>query len=96
MAWYFYKNYILDCFHQKKQNNPHYSLRAFARDLKIAHSTISGILQHKQLLSFKLAKQISSKMELNKNLQYLFFHSIAKEKIDLGNQKIEKEFMEEA
>jgi len=92
MAWYFYKNYLLDCYQQKKSINTRYSLRAYARDLEIGHSTLIGVLKNKRYFSYKLAEKISEKMRLNKNMKYLFLNSVAREKKSNGNQKIEKEF----
>ncbi|MBC7661059.1 MAG: TIGR02147 family protein [Chitinophagaceae bacterium] len=41
------------------ESNPRYSLRAFARDLKIAPSRLSEILNHKQGLSRRAAESIT-------------------------------------
>jgi len=88
----FYKNYLLGIFHQRRKKNPAYSLRAYARDLNIGHTSLSGLLNGTRFLSFKRSFQIAENLHLSKELQYLFIHSILQEKIQLGHQKIEKDF----
>ncbi len=92
MSWYFHRSYLQDVYHKRKGKNTSYSLRAYARDLKIGHSTLCGVLKGERFMSYKTSFDITKVLKLNECLRFLFFNSVAKEKKATGNQKIEKEF----
>lgn len=48
-----YRDLLLDLLAQRKQKNPSYSMRAFARDLKISTTTLFDVLAGKRRLSQK-------------------------------------------
>lgn len=60
-----YRTLIKDCFAQRCQANPRYSLRAFARDLSLSPGQLSKVLNQKQGLSESTAKIISEKLGLS-------------------------------
>ena len=49
-------------FQQRKQNNPCYSLRAFARDLGLHSGTLSSILQDRRKIPIHLVDNLSEKL----------------------------------
>lgn len=60
-----YRMILKDAFTERAELNPLYSLRAFARDLKISPASLTEIFKGKQGLSLKKAQQISQKLDLN-------------------------------
>lgn len=54
------------------KHNPHYSLRAFARDLQISPSRLSEVLNSKQGLSRKAATAIAGKLDFTLEEQEYF------------------------
>jgi uncharacterized protein (TIGR02147 family) len=72
-----YKHYLNSELAQRCEKNPSYSLRAFAKALEIDAGTLSKILSGRQSLSFKMAKKIVPKLELNPSQQAQFFQSLA-------------------
>lgn len=58
-------DYIRYEFSLRKSRRPHYSLRAFARDLELSPSTVSELIQEKVGLSKARALQIAKKLKLN-------------------------------
>lgn len=67
--------YLIAAFQERKEKNPRYSLRAFARSLGVSSGQLSEILSGKRPLSHKLARRISTSMSLgeaeSKNLLFL-------------------------
>lgn len=57
-----YREMLKREFEQRAGKNPHYSLRAFARDLKLAPSHLSGILSGQYGLSKNRAAEIASRI----------------------------------
>ncbi len=57
-----YRQILKEELHQRCEQNPRYSLRAFARDLELSPSRLSEILNEKQGLSRKAAARISHKL----------------------------------
>lgn len=51
-------------FKERVQANPSYSLRSFARDLKVSPSTLSEIFNHRKGISKKLALQLAERLNL--------------------------------
>lgn len=48
----------------RKKRSPHYSMRAFARDLNLSPSTVSDLMKHKLGLSPARAKEVAKKLKL--------------------------------
>jgi len=55
---------LSDRFKERAQANPSYSLRSFARDLKVSPSTLSEIFNQKKGISKKLALQLADSLNL--------------------------------
>lgn len=65
--------YFFDrAYTQRKQKNPNYSLRAFARDLNISPSFLSSLTNGKVGLSVGLAKKICRKLNLSRDEKNTF------------------------
>jgi len=62
-----YRNILKDEYELRASQNPLYSLRAFARDLKLSPASLSEILKGKQGLSIEKAKKITHTLQMNKN-----------------------------
>ncbi len=90
-----YKNYLRDLLNEKIQLNPRYSLRAFARDLDIAPSLLSELLNGKHGLSEKVAKRIAKNLGLSFNEIQVFCdqvisqHSKSLKKREQAGERIE-------
>lgn len=66
-----YRNYIREEFLKRLSKNPQYSLRAFAKNLGLAPSRVSLILNHRQGLSKGMAISIGKKLGFDNHfLQY--------------------------
>ena len=61
------KDWINHAYEQRTSKNPHYSLRAFARDLDLDSSQLSAILKNKKGLSLERAEKIALKLGLSEN-----------------------------
>nr|BFD69071.1 hypothetical protein HAGR004_40930 [Bdellovibrio sp. HAGR004] len=59
-----YRTILNEVFRERSLANSSYSLRAFARDIQIAPSTISEILNGKKGLSPKLARSVAQSLRL--------------------------------
>lgn len=49
---------------RRKQNNPRYSLRAFARQLGIDHSTLSQILRRRRRLTTRVLRRLGAALRV--------------------------------
>lgn len=56
--------FLITTFNERKEKNPRYSLRAFARSLGVSSGQLSEILSGKRPLSHKLARRISIALAL--------------------------------
>lgn len=56
--------YLRSALFERIHNNPQYSLRAFARDLRISHSFLSQVINGRKRLSVRQAHQISEALSL--------------------------------
>jgi len=56
--------YLIFTFNERKEKNPRYSLRAFARSLGVSSGQLSEILSGKRPLSHKLARRIAIALAL--------------------------------
>jgi uncharacterized protein (TIGR02147 family) len=59
-----YRNFLTDWFKEKKKKNPRYSIRAFARSLKLNAGTVTRILQGKRNISKKVITRIIEHFKL--------------------------------
>jgi transcriptional regulator with XRE-family HTH domain len=57
-------DYLVGIFNERKDKNPRYSLRAFARSLGVSSGQLSEILSSKRPLSHKLGRRIAIAMAL--------------------------------
>ncbi len=90
-----FQDVLIHEFQFRIKRNSAYSLRAFARDLGLASSGLSRILNGQQGLSLRKAKDIAKKLELNQ-LECEHFcslveaeHSRSKKQRELATQKLE-------
>ena len=81
------ETYFLTCLKEnldKKQRlNPHYSLRAFARDIDVHPSTLSAVFKGNRALPFKCARVVARKLALSPKEETLFLESLLKTKTKL-------------
>jgi plasmid maintenance system antidote protein VapI len=64
----------------RQQKNPHYSLRAFARDIGLHPSSLSAVLKEKRNLPIDFCEQIVEKLDLSKKQKIEFIESVYKQK----------------
>src|SRR4051812_22994437 len=74
-----YRQFLKREFGTRSRAQEKYSLRSFARDLGLAPSRLSEILNHKQGLSFDLAQRVGEKLGLNDRELELFCHLVESE-----------------
>jgi uncharacterized protein (TIGR02147 family) len=67
-----YRQILKERFSERCAHNPQYSLRAFARDIKIAPAQLSLVLSGKKGLSAPKARQIAKALGLNENETQVF------------------------
>lgn len=60
-----YRLYLTEAFETRRVRNPNYSLRAFARDLGLAVSTLAEVQKGKYGLSPVRAQEVASKLNLS-------------------------------
>src|SRR5690348_2524504 len=60
-----YRKFLKEKLEERQQLNSRYSLRAYARDLRISFSRLSQVLRHKQGLSEKSAIAIAKQLKLS-------------------------------
>jgi len=91
-----YRDVLKEELQRRVDQNPLYSLKAFARNLEIAPSQLSEVFSHKRGLSSDKAKQISKKLQLNK-METDFFvtmveseHHRSKSKREIARVKLAK------
>lgn len=73
----------------KQRANPHYSLRAFARDLGLHSSTLSSIFKGHRPLPVKNSKHVASKLNLGAKERTLFLESLYRTKTKMDEIKID-------
>lgn len=67
-----YRDILRERLEARLKQNPRYSLRAFARDLKIAPAQLSDIMRGRYGMSAHLAAQVSKRLGLSADEQKLF------------------------
>ncbi|SMF81280.1 helix-turn-helix domain-containing protein [Pseudobacteriovorax antillogorgiicola] len=60
-----YISFLIEMYSQKKNSNPRYSKRAFAKDLGIDQGFLSHLLNGKRKLSLQKAHEISENLDLS-------------------------------
>jgi plasmid maintenance system antidote protein VapI len=63
---------IAKAFEERKQRNPNYSLRAFARDVGISAAQLSRILRGQREISTEQACKIAFSLKLSPHLFVMF------------------------
>jgi len=90
-----YRVLLNDEFERRSRHNGQYSLRAFARDLNIAPSRLSEVLNRKKGLSRATAERIAQRLELSPLEKEYFValvekeHARSKLKKELARKKVE-------
>lgn len=74
----------------KQRANPHYSLRAYARDAGVHPATMSQILKGNRPLPLKDSAKLVEMMNLGPKERTLFFESLYKSKMSIDQIKIEE------
>lgn len=81
---------------QRKDRNPNYSLRSFARDLGISPGHVSAIINKKKPITIKQAMQIASKLNMTPSEKREFLQSlVANVVIEDGGQIEHKKLKED-
>lgn len=75
----------------KQRNNPHYSLRAYARDIGIHPATLSQIINGKRPLPLKDSASVAQKLNLGPKEKTLFMESLIRSKSTLDQIKLSDE-----
>jgi uncharacterized protein (TIGR02147 family) len=73
-----YREVLKDALLKRQQRNPHYSLRAFARDLNCTYSSVAEVLAKRKGLSTTRAKKIVERLDFSAAEQELFLLSVQK------------------
>ena len=68
-------------FLRRKEKNPLYSIRAFAKHLEIHVSALSRILNQKQMLSVRAGVSVIQKMEVSEEDKRTFLLSLAAQRV---------------
>jgi uncharacterized protein (TIGR02147 family) len=82
-----YRNILKNTLRKKTQDNPMYSLRAFARDIGMGASSLSEVLNGKKNLSIKMANQISIRLDFSKKMSEKFITLVQFETTKNSNLK---------
>ena len=75
----FYRIYLKTELDRRLKSNPRYSLRAFAKSMKIDHGYLSKVLSGKILMTVETAEAIAKNLKLNEELRRKFLLSVAEE-----------------
>ncbi len=86
----YYITKIKECLSLKQKENPHYSLRAFSRDLNLHCATLSQILNGKRGLPLKRATDVVIKLDLSPQEKTLFMESFYRSKTSIDDIQISK------
>ena len=84
--YYLFK--LKDVLSKRQQKNPHYSLRAYARHLRINPGTLSKVLNGERKLSSKSAETVMTALNLGTQEKALFMESLEDKKLLIDNIKI--------
>lgn len=81
---------IKECLSIKQKQNPHYSLRAYARDLGVHPATLSQVINGNRPLPVKNATAIADRLSLGPKERTLFLESLYQSKTSLDKITIDK------
>lgn len=84
----YYVTKIKENLSLRQRQNPHYSLRAFARDLDMHPSTLSQVMKGKRGLPLKHASDIAGRLSLGPKEKTLFMESFFRTKTSIDDIKI--------
>lgn len=87
----YYLTKMREALSLKQRVNPHYSLRAFARDIGIHPATLSQIINGKRPLPFKDSEGVIRKLNLGPKEKNLFIESLKRNKTTLNKIRIKEE-----
>lgn len=99
-----YQDFLLEEFRSRRSRNPHYSLRAFARDLGMPASKLSQNLRGLCGISVAKAEKIAAKLQMRDDEKQLFLalvesqHArsrVARQQAQASLQKIREEKLDE-
>jgi uncharacterized protein (TIGR02147 family) len=74
----------------RQRANPHYSLRAYARDLGMHSSTLSQVLKGKRALPIRTSSTVVKKLGLGPKEKTLFLESLYRTKTNIDQIKIDE------
>jgi len=77
-----YRTVLLDELADRKGRRPHYSVRAFARDLGVSTTCLSAVLSKKRNLSKKNALRVAEKLSLSPAQTRQLLRQISERKIE--------------
>lgn len=100
----YYINTLKKKLVEAQAKNPHYSLRAYARDLGIHPATLSLIIKSKRAFPLNSLDKVATALGLNETEKNLFLESVSKVKFSIKKEvvstllkvTIAKELSEEA
>lgn len=84
----YYLAKIKEDFSIKQRNNPHYSLRAYARDIGIHPATLSQIIKGNRPLPQKDSNSVAARLGLGPVEKSLFVESLSRSKSALDQIKV--------
>ncbi len=85
----YYNSKMKEILSLKQRDNPHYSLRAFARDLDIHPGTLAKVISGERGLPVKNAEVVMNKLKLTPKERTLFMESLLRRKAKLDDIKID-------
>ena len=84
-----YLSKLKDVFSIRQKKNPHYSLRAYARDLGLSPATISQVLNGHRKLPVKYVQDVAKNLALSPFESSLFLESFYRDKTKLHQIQID-------
>ncbi len=87
-AGHFYRQLLASELSRRLNQNPKYSLRAFAKSLRFDVAALSKILARKKSLSFKAANRIATQLNLEPQQHSEFLNSVASELSQKSMQRV--------
>jgi uncharacterized protein (TIGR02147 family) len=84
----FYISKLKEDLSLKQRQNPHYSLRAYARDLGLHSSTLSQVLKGKRPLPIRQSVEIVKRLALGPKERTLFLESLYQSKASIDEIQI--------
>lgn len=88
----FYREVLKRELESRKERNPRYSLRAFARSMAIDHGILSAILSGKRVPSVQVTRMLPKTLGLNPDQSILFERSVAEERRQKKYTRINNNF----